>query len=297
MSFQKLVTKTGSGPFDPDLGLVLDKGNDLAVEGGLYSYIPDYGTLALNGSAKPQPLIPVLLTVPLLFNTPGLPSGTEWARMLKAIIETHAHSITGITSGVNVDSSERAVDGSGRMLSEVQDVTEEISKPIHAIYEQEGYPFFNYVNGYIRLFMKDPVSKHAGIVNLPGIDRNTLPAIGIGSYGFTVMYIQPNSTRSRAEKVIIQTGCYFNTSGAWEMQRVVDSQLDTPEWTFELGGTPLPESPNIMRLANEYLNALEMVGAATNQKTSFVNGIAGSIDASLRGSPGYAESLIKNSDL
>ena len=264
------------------------------VGSGLYGDTPDYRTLSQNSTYKPQRLIPVLLTYPKGYDyLPDDYNRTMWKQFLKALFETHSHSITGIRNGLTVENSTRVIDNSGRELNEWLKTTEELSTPTHEIYELQGTPFYNFARNNITLFMGDSVSQIPQIVRLPGVDIDNLPHRNLSFYSFSGMYIEPDITRRFVERVTVMVGMYFNTSGVLESQAVVGENQDAITHTYELGGVQLPETPQLRALAQQYLDGLQMVGSGATQQSTFVNDISNAIDASFQTGSGYAQDMAR----
>jgi len=68
-------------------------------------------------------IIPIVLRTPKFFNY--MPDPAKWVETYKALIELHPLTITGLTSGLTVETDEHAIGGAGEMQEEITKVLRE----------------------------------------------------------------------------------------------------------------------------------------------------------------------------
>lgn len=254
---------------------------DLSV-GGQFGYQPDLRVYQSNTGYMPQNIIPFLMVPPRGFRY--LPDPAKATSILKQLIETQSKSITGIRRGKNVTYSERQLDGSGRMMRDVQDVVDEISTPTHAYDDRYGGAISGFWNFYIDMLMPNSVTKQPGIMNFT---NNPPEEWLVDNWSFTVLYVEPDVLRRGVVDAVMVTNMAPTTSGIIETQRDHTSPQDIPEVSIELNGIP-ERNLGVYNLAQQKLSELSYVNAGPLQRPAFID----RVDASVQADPnGYREDI------
>lgn len=254
---------------------------DISI-GAQYGYQPDAEAYVNNAGYRPQRLISLLVEPPRGFSFLNNPEKTT--QVLRQLMEQQSKTINGIRSGLNVEYSERALDGAGRMQRDPTNVTEEISNPAHTWDERYGRSIHTFWMWYIRMLIGDPVTKQPGIMNLSdNVPTDHLPDI----YSFTMLYIQPDPLRRRVEEAWLQIGMSPNTSGVLESQYDVTAAADVPEISIEFGGVPF-STLGVLDFAQTVLDKINYVNAGPLARPAFLDKISADV---LAGNKGYTEDI------
>ena len=138
------------------------------------------------------PVIPILLDYPKFFD---LLKGEAdiWKKNLKSLVELHALSIEGLSTGLTVDFDEHAFGKAGEMQEEVLNVTRNRSTLTFNFKEKGGKSIQKFLDFYIRYGMKDPDTKRALIANqLTDADVQEIGIYTPDYYTMTMLFIEPD---------------------------------------------------------------------------------------------------------
>lgn len=249
---------------------------DLSMS-GQYAYQPNFGAYVNNAGYPPRNLIALLVDPPR--GIKYLPDRAKFVAVLKSLIETQSKTITGLRTGLTVESTDRALGTAGHMQSDLSKVTESISQPTHVWDERYGRPIHNFWQYYIRMLMAEPLTQQPGVMNLAGdVPTDLLPDF----YSFTTLYIEPDPLRRGVIEAWMVTNMMPTMTGDLESQLDMESAAGTPEVSIEFKGIPV-NSPDIRRYAQEKLNELNYVNAGPMQRPAFLDSIQADISAAEKG--------------
>ena len=250
---------------------------DLSL-GGQFGYQMNPGAFISNSGYVPRNLIPILFEPPRgLYD---LPNPEKSIAVLRALIENQSKQITGLRSGLTVESSERQISHAGHMQKDPVKVTEEISVPNHVWDERAGRSIHNYWQWYIRNLIGEPITQQPGVMSInPDIEIMD----GLADYySFTTLYIEPDASRKHAVASWLVPGMYPGAVTALESQFDISGSPAIPEIAIEFAGIPI-SSEGVMILAQETLDKLNYVNAGPMQRAAFIDSIAADIAASANG--------------
>lgn len=250
--------------------------------GGQYGHAPNFGAYVSNTGYTPRNLISLLVEAPRGLRV--LPNADKSIAVLKALIENQSKQITGLRTGLTVESSERAVGGAGHMQSDPTNVTEEISQPTHVWDERYGRPVHNFWQWYIRNLIAEPITKQPGIMSLveDGVDDQLADF-----FSFTTLYIEPDPLRRSVVEAWLVTNMYPTTAGVLESQMDPTAASEVPEISIEFRGMPVV-SQGVRMFAQEQLDRLNWVNAGPMQRPAFVSKIEADINT---GNGGYVDDV------
>lgn len=255
---------------------------DLSL-GGQFGYQMNPGAFVSNSGYVPRNLIPILFEAPRgLYD---LPNPEKSIAVLRALIENQSKQITGLRTGLAVESSERQISLGGHMQKDPTKVTEEISVPNHVWDERSGRSIHNFWQWYIRNLIGEPITQQPGVMTI-NPDLTTMDGLA-DYYSFTTLYIEPDASRRHAIAAWLVNGMYPNAVAALESQYDIANSPAIPEIAIEFAGIPV-SSEGVMSLAQETLDKLNYVNAGPMQRSAFVDAISADIRAS---ATGYTEDL------
>ena len=256
-------------------------------KGGPFGYQFDPNFYVSNTGYTPRNIIALLVEYPRGFDF--LPQPEKSIAALRSLIETQSKNITGLRTGVNVESSERPIGQGGHQMRDPTNVTEEISEPEHVWDERHGRPIHNFFQFYIRNLIQEPITGQPGLMNISpevasGEDPQDLLA---DMYSFTTLYIEPDPLRRYVTEAWLVTNMYPTTSGTIESQFDPEAGQDVPEITVPFTGIPVV-SQGVRNFAQNKLDEINYVNAGPMQRPFWPDGIDSDITAAERG---YMENL------
>lgn len=146
----------------------------LSKQGGVGGYIADTNNYIQNALHLQRKIICVVMNTPLGFDL--LPNPELFHKALKAIMEVHSKSITGIVSSLELEYAESQISGDGSMIREVSNATRAQSTPTHVVQEREGKPVAKVIDeGWILNLLMDPITKRPRILSLSNDVTDLLP--------------------------------------------------------------------------------------------------------------------------
>ena len=175
----------GQGPAAGALEPVLS----LTKGGGVGGHLPDPNNYIQDALYLKRKLICIVINTPLGFDL--LPNPELWHNSLKAIMEVHSKSITGIVSSIELEYAESQINGDGSMIREISNATRAQSTPTHVVQERRGKPVAKVIDeGWILNLLMDPSSKRPRILSLSDNVIDLLP----DKTSMTCLYIEPDHT-------------------------------------------------------------------------------------------------------
>lgn len=137
----------------------------LTKGGGVGGLVSDTNNYIQNALYLKRKLICVVLNTPLGFDL--LPNPEMWHQSLKAIMEVHSKSITGIQSSLELEYAESQIAGDGGMIREISNATRAQSTPAHVVQERRGKPVAKVIDeGWILNLLMDPLLKRPRVLAL-----------------------------------------------------------------------------------------------------------------------------------
>lgn len=246
--------------------------------GGQFGYQPHWRAYVSNAGYTPRPVIALLLERPRGFDF--LPDPQKSTQVLKSLIETQSKTITGLRTGLTVESTERPIGAGGHQQRDPNNVTEEISEPEHTWDERYGRSIHNFWQWYIRNLIMEPITKQPGLMNIQVTEPppDNLPDM----YSFTTLYIEPDPLRRFVTEAWLCTNMYPQSSGTLESQYDPTTGQDVPELSITFHAIPVV-SVGIRAFAQSILDQINYEGAGPMQRPSWVDGVDPSIAAAEQG--------------
>ena len=258
-------------------------------KGGQYGYQPHWRAYVSNAGYTPRPLIALLMERPRGFDY--LPDPEKSTAVLKSLIENQSKTITGLRTGLTVESTERPIGQAGHQQRDPNNVTEQISEPEHTWDERYGRAIHNFWSWYIRNLIMEPITKQPGLMNIQAEEppADNLPDM----YSFTVLYIEPDPLRRFVSQAWLCTNMFPQSSGELESQFDPTTGQDVPEISITFQAIPVV-SVGVNALAQNMLDQINYEGAGPMQRPAWVEGVQPDIGAS---EWGYMEGLDANAQI
>lgn len=254
-------------------------------QGGQQGYAPDLSQFVSNSAYVQRPLVALLMEAPVGFQF--LPDPDFWVGALKALIEMHPKSISGLARGITLDFVENAVSGGGEIQQDVTDIKRARSAPSFTYVEKYGRPIQNFWEQMLLMLVGDPDTKVPGIATLGGArPTDLLPDM----YSFTTLFFEPDPTFSTVVKAWLTTNMLPMSTGDITAKRELSSAMDTNEFTIEFTGLS-QSSMGVMMFAQSILDQINMTNANPNLAPAFLEGIEADVAASDTGYIASAEAL------
>jgi hypothetical protein len=258
----------------------LSNGADGAMVDVRYSgqngYMTDPKSLVGNANYVRRNLIAVLLESPQGFN--DLPQSDLLHGTLKALVERHAKSITGLTSTLTVEYAANAFGGAGEEQEDVVNVTRAKSTPTFVWAEKYGMPIAKFIDYWILNLLGDPETKVPRVVAMGETVEDLLPDY----QGMTVLFFEPDPTHGKVEKAWISTDMKPRTGGTIEGSRDLSAAGETLEHSIEFTAvTQTGES--VLRVAQKFLDEMNLQGINVNLRPAIVDAVAADVAKSEEG--------------
>ena len=191
---------------------------DLA-RGGQHGHLVDYEAWCSSTPYIRQNLIARVITAPRGFDK--LPNPSMWYAGLKAIVELHSKTISGLNSTLEVESVQQAMGGAGEQIDTPVNVTRSKSEPTHAVDEKYGRSISEFLDGWIMNLIMDPETKYPNVLKQSGV---VVPDLLNDFFSCSVLYIEPDPSMRK---------CMH----AWYVTNMYPQAGATREGNFDLTGS------------------------------------------------------------
>ena len=234
--------------------------------GGQMGYMPRIGMVGPDGKTYEEwisnqayvtrNIIPVVLKTPKFFKYMG--DEQAWVETYKALWELHPLTITGLSSGLTVETDEHAVGGAGEMQEEVTNVTRARSSLSTTYKEKNGKAIIKYLDYLIRYGMMDPDTKKPLVSKfIKNIDE-------IGGmytadfYTGTILFIEPDVTQKQVVDAWLSTNVFPKSNGERTGKRDIKSAGESPELSIEWASITM-NNEAVLKLADSILAKLTIL--------------------------------------
>jgi hypothetical protein len=189
-----------------------------------------------------------------------LPNGTELKLAWKALIETHAQSITGIDSTLSTEWSQQNIGRDGQMLESVTRV--QIAQVALSISLQDrlGRPVQRMYEDWIRTAYMNEQTGYAGIVNRNDLVRALPNNFGPWFTGGTLIGFEPDPTMQFADKAVLLIAVSPKAAGENKMQLDITAAKTPNELSIEHTAYAV-RGEGVTALAQRYLESMNLRNA------------------------------------
>ena len=247
------------------------------LQSGQQGYRTDFEGYVSNSAYVKRNIIAVLVEYPLGFN--HLPHPERWIRTLKALVELHPASITGLASTLTVNYAEHAVGGAGELQEDFSNVLRERTRPVFNWTEKYGKPINAFLDGWITNLMMDPITKVPNVMTRHGHKPFDL----LPDYtGMTVLFIEPDPTHRQVVTSWLCTNMHPMTAGEVIGRRELTSDGELAE--YSVGFTSLTQvGMGVDLFAQRYLDDMNLSAVNPNLKPAFIREINADIRKEISG--------------
>lgn len=279
--FTDAFLQQGQGPAMGQLNpTVLD-----VRKGGMNGWHPDYAEWASAQAYIQKNVNAYLIEAPRGFDY--LTNKEAWIGALKALIELHPQSITGLASTYEVEVAENAVGGAGQMFEDFTNVTEARSQISISWIEKYGMPIGNFMRTWIRMLMMNPATKYADIMTL----ANGAPADQLADlYSATVLFVEPDPTGKFPVNAWLTTNFWPRSSGEITGKRDLTSPSESRTIDIQFAGLT-QQGAGVMTFAKKILDSISLANASPWNNPAFVQEIHADVQAMKAGIKSNIETL------
>ncbi len=221
----------------------------------------------------------ILLEAPKFFSL--LPNGQKWVAALKAMVEVHTLTISGLDSKVTMDFAEHAVGGAGEMQEEVINATRARSTPTHTMTEKIGMPFYRILNFWCLYGLMDPETNAPLISSVPGLTVDPKDMLA-DMFTATMLYYEPDITNTRVNKSWICTNMMPKDDGEFTGKRDLTSALELDDKSIEF--TSITQSnigTNVF--AQSIIDGIDFKNANPYMRKAFIDKVSPDVLAATSG--------------
>lgn len=249
--------------------------------GGMMGYSPALAEWVSNQQYVRHNLIPILVEAPRGFAL--LPNGDSYVKTLRALMELHAISITGLQSGLTVEVAETPVGGAGQRQQDPTDVKMEVSNLVMRFNEKYGMPVAAFFRSWINNLIMDENSKFANIATA-GVNVTDLLA---DQYACTMLFIEPDPSGTKVVQSWLGTNIYPLGTGAITGARDITVAGETRTEDINFTGV-FQYGLGVDLFAQSILSGISLTGANPANQQAFVQSIDQTVLATSRG---YAQGV------
>lgn len=208
--------------------------------GGQNGYMPRIGTKIgdktfeewiSNQAYVQRNIIPIVLRAPKFFNY--MPDAQKWIDTYKALIELHPLAITGLTSGLTVETDEHNVGGAGEMQEEITDVKRARSSINITYKEKAGKSITKFFDYMIRYGMMDPDTKKPLVTKFNSDLLNTIEMYTADFYTGVILWVEPDITQQGVVDAWMSVNLFPKSNGDRTGKRDIKSAGDAPELSID----------------------------------------------------------------
>lgn len=253
--------------------------------GGMHGFAPNLKEWVNNQKYVSRQVIALLLEAPQGFNL--LPNGFKYTNALKAWIETHSRSITGLNSTLTVAVAESPVGGANEMHQDPTNVTQERTIPNHQGHDLYGRPFQNLHEFWIRQLIMNQNSKTPEIAALQGGGPTDMLA---DMYAATVLYYEPDPSFTSVEKAWLITNFYPLSGGDNTGRRDLTQDGELLDLNITYSGVT-QQGAGVINFAAAMHDQLIKANANPYMRESFLDGVSADVASAFGGYQQGVETL------
>lgn len=210
-----------------------------------------------NSAYVKRNVIPIMLRAPLFFTL--MPDADKWTATLKALMENRALAITGLTSGLTVETSEHAIGGDGNMQEEVTNVTRARSNPNYTWQEMAGKAICKFFDKYIRYGMMDPDTKKVlDSMYITDINSQMAGMYTPDWYSFSMLFIEPDITQKIVNDAWMCVNMFPKSNGDRTGGRDLRQAGEIPEVSIDFAAITL-NNEAVLLFADKVLASLTVL--------------------------------------
>lgn len=226
------------------------------IEGGMFGYAKQWQSWINNHQYTSRPLLTFLLEAPLGFKL--LPDGATHIAILRSLVETVRHRVTGLGHRLEVQVEDnQAFGGSGQKYEVFTNVTESQLNVQFSWWERPGLAIGRYMRFWIETLMMNMETKYASISTVAGTQAyDAMPDM----YSMSMLFIEPNATHTKVVQSWIGINMWPKSSGDNEASHDKTSPSQTRELQIDFTGV-YQYGPGVDYFAQKFLDSIKLVNA------------------------------------
>lgn len=240
--------------------------------GAQNGWSPDWRTYTNSTPHVSSPLICVLLEPPLAFNYFKEPD--KWIGALKALVETKARRIEGLSNRLEVTTDAIPFGGGGQEFEVPTDVKESKPNISFTWTDVYGMPIFRFFKAWINYFIMNPHTKYA-----TGLTENfNLTDLLPDQYSCTMAFIEPDRAHKNVIQSWIVTNMFPKSTGDNNAKRDKESPQEVKELNIEFAGLS-QQGEGVNEFSQILLDSFKLGGANPDKQRSMVNEVSARVKA------------------
>jgi hypothetical protein len=251
------------------------------IYGGQQGFAPEYSEWVSNKAYIQRNMIALLIEAPTGFQLLNNPD--KWVGTLRALVERQAIRITGLQSGLEVETAETSpVGGGGEMHEDFTNVTRARSQPVFTWNEKEGRPVAAFLEGWVTNLMMDPETKVAGVATTGNKPGDMLP----DRYSMTVLFIEPDILHTKVINAWLCTNMYPKGNVAEVTGRRDKAAAGEPV-NYDVNFTSITQHGlGVRAFAQAMLDSISLTNANPSFRPAFVQALSADVSSA---NVGYAQ--------
>ncbi len=197
-----------------------------------------------------------------------LPDGENLKKQLKAAIETHPRSISGLNKSLTVETNDTIIGNDGQVFAVPVNVNREPSAPNLVWDEMQGKPITGLFRRIIVDLIMDPQTNKPGILKYQSYTDAGRPELLPADYTMVVLFIEPNNSMTGVVDAYLCANMFplgITDEATKEMggaNEQLEVAVDFAAWT-QIGDM-------VDQMAKAYLDSITVTGYAPSALAPFV---------------------------
>lgn len=257
-------------------------------QAGTKQFAPNIENLAANTPYVRRNVVPFLIEAPKFFQF--MPDPELMIRCLKAFIENHTRTIDGLNQGLEVETADSPVGGSGERIQTPTNVTRAVSNPVHGTYELQGRAITKFMRWWITYGIGDENTKVPLIVS----ENPEVAAMDydLNFYSATVLYVEPDPTFTDVVAAWLCTNMYPTGTPAWEGSKDASQLGQNLDVNIEFTATT-DVSMGTTLFARQIIESLNRAGMNPHENPSWLEDVGSEVKAA---DNGIADQLVRGAE-
>lgn len=211
--------------------------------------------------------------IPIVLRAPGgfayAPNPDDWYAATRSIFETHPLRIDGLTSTLQVATSETPYGGAGEQFQDPTNVTRDRSNASFELPDIYGGVLNRYLEFWIKYLIMDPETKTALINTLGG---QIPPDMMADIYTMDMLFIEPDAQQSQVVRAWIMYNMFPLNGGDITGRRDITTDMENVRYTIPMAGFSTTGS-GVDAFAQNIMNGMRIAGANPMHRKTYLEGI------------------------
>ena len=246
--------------------------NTIALDqAGTYQFAPHISNYGGNTPYARRNVQGYLIEAPQFFRF--MKDGDLLVRCLKALVEVHARTITGLNRTKTVDTAAAAWGGSGENIDTPTNVTRAVSTPTFGMFELQGRAVTKFIDTWITYGIGDENTKVPLVVSQGNVAPEDYDA---RFYSATMLFVEWDPTGQDVVSAWLCTNMFPKGTPNWEGSKDAGQMAQYEDITVEF--TALSDvSLSTENLARKLVRELNVAGMNPNRTANAFTGISADV--------------------